>query len=750
MRRHGGPLVSSGCVAAVLVGACATSGLRRLHSGAALTPSRYGVALDGYSASGTSLISTPRRWSSTTTAAEGFVGAREASDGIRKDVRAPRTRLHVVYPELLDEWVAEMNDVDVTSLSSTSPQVVVWRCGVCQHVYEAPVRRRIQLGLHCCPACHGNSTTAAAARDSPSTGAASSSSTSSEGAAQTFAAAFPELVRYWDQQRNGALTPQQVPRDSLMTVWWRCPAENGREESFQRPICAFAEDQRPLHVKREARARLEQQLLDELQQRAEKEEARDTPPSSAAALKAAAAPSHRTQAPSLLLQDWAAMTVGLQREIESFEAANPSAAGRRHKSGRLPFQVLATEVGPRAREHFMFFRSSKYVAPVPSPHANPHANPAVNRDRVEALVRQQALTYWYQRALWRYEKLPHDAAEAERLGVVPDAVLLAPQTWTSFFFPSEEQAAREPPQAVAPLPAQADADADAQPEPTAPLTAATESPSAPDPASTGTPAVSSSPSSVPRRAVKRFSSTAELRIGDELPAPPEMPPASVFVPFPLPPEDTMDPKPAIPLMPRRTAAPASQRAATKKQDEVSPAVASVPEEPHRAAAMVEDEEHFEPAPEGAPEPAAAGGEGEDEQVGTAVDDAFADAVEARQSEKAEPAPFTPLQDDSAAFAFSRAGTNPAYARPAPKDGSRTSSSFRMRLPRASPSSSSFSSRLVPPPSAPEGERLAAPSAAGPAARAAAAGGAVLEAPRSPRKVSRPKRAKLGSTAAETS
>ena len=36
------------------------------------------------------------------------------------------------------------------------------------------------------------------------------------------ATVFPQLARQWDQERNGALTPQQVSPYSNRAVWWRC------------------------------------------------------------------------------------------------------------------------------------------------------------------------------------------------------------------------------------------------------------------------------------------------------------------------------------------------------------------------------------------------------------------------------------------------------------------------------------------------------------------------------------------------
>lgn len=228
-------------------------------------------------------------------------------------------RLHVVHPDLLDEWVPEMNEEDVHSLTSASTQPVVWRCRWCDHVYSCSPSRRVQLRALACPECKGRGLPAPPSAFPPlasapleGKGSAAVAATSGSGphdatenvptndlsalqnaSSLSFAEACPHLVRYWDVEANGSLSPSQVPVHSTMSIWWKYPVlrhftlptswggdascsaspvapplptggENGeavRWEYFSRPLCAFVQDPLPMVVKQRAKAILEVSLL---------------------------------------------------------------------------------------------------------------------------------------------------------------------------------------------------------------------------------------------------------------------------------------------------------------------------------------------------------------------------------------------------------------------------------------------------------------------------------------------------------
>lgn len=100
---------------------------------------------------------------------------------------------------LLEEWDVEGNGaLTPLALSHGSRQKVWWRCGA-GHRWQAAVFSRSQ-GADC-PVCTGR-TVLPGEND--------------------LATVFPQLARQWDQERNGALTPQQVSPYSNRAVWWRC------------------------------------------------------------------------------------------------------------------------------------------------------------------------------------------------------------------------------------------------------------------------------------------------------------------------------------------------------------------------------------------------------------------------------------------------------------------------------------------------------------------------------------------------
>ena len=104
-----------------------------------------------------------------------------------------------MHPELLEQWDTEKNlPLRPEKLRSRSIVIVWWKCRQ-GHTWQAAVFSRSQ-GADC-PVCTGR-TVLPGEND--------------------LATVFPQLARQWDQERNGALTPQQVSPYSNRAVWWRC------------------------------------------------------------------------------------------------------------------------------------------------------------------------------------------------------------------------------------------------------------------------------------------------------------------------------------------------------------------------------------------------------------------------------------------------------------------------------------------------------------------------------------------------
>ena len=112
---------------------------------------------------------------------------------------SPDNCLAAVFPQLAQEWHPEKNGAmtpwDVTARSTKS---VWWRCGR-GHEWQAQVNKRSVRGQGC-PYCSGR-------RVSPE---------------HCLAAVFPQLAQEWHPEKNGALTPWDVPPGGVRKVWWRC------------------------------------------------------------------------------------------------------------------------------------------------------------------------------------------------------------------------------------------------------------------------------------------------------------------------------------------------------------------------------------------------------------------------------------------------------------------------------------------------------------------------------------------------
>ena len=108
-------------------------------------------------------------------------------------------------PALAAQWHPERNGpLTPDQVVCGSTRRVWWQCGS-GHVWAASVKSRAAVFSRSqgadCPVCTGR-TVLPGEND--------------------LATVFPQLARQWDQERNGALTPQQVSPYSNRAVWWRC------------------------------------------------------------------------------------------------------------------------------------------------------------------------------------------------------------------------------------------------------------------------------------------------------------------------------------------------------------------------------------------------------------------------------------------------------------------------------------------------------------------------------------------------
>ena len=107
--------------------------------------------------------------------------------------------LATLYPALARQWHPTKNGgLTPAAVAPGSRRRVWWQCPQ-GHTWQAAVFSRSQ-GADC-PVCTGRTVLPGEI---------------------DLATVFPQLARQWDQERNGALTPQQVSPYSNRAVWWRC------------------------------------------------------------------------------------------------------------------------------------------------------------------------------------------------------------------------------------------------------------------------------------------------------------------------------------------------------------------------------------------------------------------------------------------------------------------------------------------------------------------------------------------------
>ena len=115
--------------------------------------------------------------------------------------------LKTKFPLLAEEWDAEKNmHIDMFSIVPGSARKVWWKCSVCGYSWEAPVRARTQKSCGC-PKCMKKK------------GAQTRKKTILE---QNGSITDPVLIKEWNYQKNGNLTPDQFTNGSNEKVWWRC------------------------------------------------------------------------------------------------------------------------------------------------------------------------------------------------------------------------------------------------------------------------------------------------------------------------------------------------------------------------------------------------------------------------------------------------------------------------------------------------------------------------------------------------
>lgn len=133
---------------------------------------------------------------------DGHAEEEHEEDELERRVQEGSRALIHLHPDIAleyDEVGNAKSAVPLEALSAHSPSLVCWQCRKCQHRWRAAVFVRCTLKAGC-PACKE--------KENP-----------------TVASAHPELVPFWDPERNDPfLTLDKVPIDSKHSIVWRCPS----------------------------------------------------------------------------------------------------------------------------------------------------------------------------------------------------------------------------------------------------------------------------------------------------------------------------------------------------------------------------------------------------------------------------------------------------------------------------------------------------------------------------------------------
>lgn len=140
-----------------------------------------------------------------------------------KKVQPGSNDLASQYPALVKEWDTEKNLPALpTTISAGSKRLVWWKCAQ-GHSWRAQIRSRVS-GCGC-PVCAGRLVIPGE---------------------NDLASLYPKLAQEWDREKNGPLTPEQVPAGTARKAWWRCKkGHSWRAAIAQRagqgagcPVCA--------------------------------------------------------------------------------------------------------------------------------------------------------------------------------------------------------------------------------------------------------------------------------------------------------------------------------------------------------------------------------------------------------------------------------------------------------------------------------------------------------------------------------
>lgn len=119
-----------------------------------------------------------------------------------------------IHPELAAEWSDKNLPLKPDMVNAKSTKKVWWKCPTCGYEWQSLVKSRVKGTV--CPVC-AERTVFSGYNDLISTD--------------------PDLAMEWDYEKNKELNPQKLSRNSMYSVWWKCPHDHSwKEKIFERAV----------------------------------------------------------------------------------------------------------------------------------------------------------------------------------------------------------------------------------------------------------------------------------------------------------------------------------------------------------------------------------------------------------------------------------------------------------------------------------------------------------------------------------
>jgi len=132
---------------------------------------------------------------------------------MQKDMGCPTCKvrsssLRYEYPGLAKQWCSAANDgVGPSHVDSQSTAEMWWNCAS-GHTFKRSPLQMVKNGS--CPTCAKSET--------------------------SLLRKFPHIAKFWNQEKNGTITPDQVTPDANFDAWWRCAKGHEYQQSVRRRV----------------------------------------------------------------------------------------------------------------------------------------------------------------------------------------------------------------------------------------------------------------------------------------------------------------------------------------------------------------------------------------------------------------------------------------------------------------------------------------------------------------------------------